>query len=87
MDPSAVAMRAEGQGLAAEAVLRRYLPEGMALPPGMVVGHANLSATLQVSGRCYHPCLACWPFYGSKRGGSTVGSSLIGLAAACRSSA
>ena len=48
MDPSAVSLRAEGQDLVAEAVARRYLPEGMLLPPGMVLGHASLTATLQV---------------------------------------
>ena len=48
MDPSAVSVKAEGQDLAVEAVARRYLPEGMAAPPGMVVGRASLTASMQV---------------------------------------
>lgn len=47
-DPSAVRIKAEGQDLAVEAVARRYMPEGMALPSGMVVGRASLAATMQV---------------------------------------
>lgn len=46
LDPRAVSLRAEGHDLGVEAVLRRYLPEGVALPPGMVVGRASLSASL-----------------------------------------
>lgn len=48
MDPSAVSVKAEGQDLAVEAVARRYLPEGMAAPTGMVVGRASLTASMQV---------------------------------------
>ena len=48
MDPSAVSISAEGRDLAAEAVARRYLPEGLALPPGMVLGKASLIATMEV---------------------------------------
>jgi hypothetical protein len=59
MDPSAVSMRADGLDMAAEALLRRYLPEGVALPPGMVMGRANLKATLQASHQpCRPPCTA-----------------------------
>lgn len=47
MDPSAVSVRADGEGLAVEAVARRYLPDGVAPPPGMVVGRASLNATMQ----------------------------------------
>lgn len=49
LDPSAVSLRAEGNNLGVEAVLRRYLPEGVALPAGMVVGRASLSASLRGS--------------------------------------
>lgn len=48
MDPSAVSIRAEGRDLAVEAVARRYMPEGVTPPPGMVVGRASLAATMQV---------------------------------------
>lgn len=48
-DPSAVLVRAEGQDLGVEALARRYLPDGMAPPPGMVVGRASLAATMQAS--------------------------------------
>ena len=51
MDPAAVSITAEGQDLAAEAVARRYLPDGVALPPGMVVGRASLTATMKVGQR------------------------------------
>ena len=44
-----MSMHAEGHDLVAEAVARRYLPEGVALPPGMVLGHGTLTATLQAS--------------------------------------
>lgn len=47
-DPSAVSIRAEGRELGVEAVARRYMPDGVAPPPGMVVGRASLSATMQV---------------------------------------
>ncbi len=50
LDPSAVRIKAEGQDLAVEAVARRYMPEGMAPPSGMVVGRASLAATMQVRG-------------------------------------
>jgi hypothetical protein len=47
-EPSAVSIRAEGQDLAADAVVQRFLPKGVVLPPGMVLGRASLNALLQV---------------------------------------
>ena len=53
MDPSAVSVKAEGHDLAVEAVARRYMPEGVVPPPGIVVGRASLTASMQVWGpRC-----------------------------------
>ena len=49
MDPTAVSVRAEGEDLPVEALARRYLPPGAALPPSIVLGHANLSATMRGS--------------------------------------
>jgi hypothetical protein len=59
MDPSAVSVKAEGQDLAMEAVARRYMPEGMAAPPGMVLGRASLTASMQV-GRPECRCAYLW---------------------------
>lgn len=56
MDPSAVSFKAEGQDLGMEAVARRYMPEGVAPPPGMAVGRASLAATMQVCDGAAYSC-------------------------------
>nr|AXF41549.1 carbonic anhydrase CAH0010 [Chlorella sp. ArM0029B] len=47
--PSAVSISAEGHGLAVEPLARRYLPDGMRVPPGMLAGHASLTASMKGS--------------------------------------
>ena len=48
-DPSAVSIKAEGCDLPAEPIALRYLPEGQRLPPSLVLGRANLEATMRGS--------------------------------------
>lgn len=49
MHPSAVSISAEGHGLAVEPLARRYLPDGMRVPPGMLAGCASFTASMKGS--------------------------------------
>ena len=45
-DPNALQITAQGSGLPAESLARRYLPEGAQLPPGILVGTGSVTAKM-----------------------------------------
>ncbi|KAL4547159.1 hypothetical protein Ndes2526B_g07937 [Nannochloris sp. 'desiccata'] len=45
-DPNALQITAYGNGLPAESLARRYLPEGSQMPPGIIVGPGSVTATM-----------------------------------------